>query len=194
MTQTNPEDKTKFAPACCCACSKGCMLRDKEGRLRKGALAGLFLLLCLIGLGWFYYSVKKAPPDSVREELVSTLEKKKMYVYKGDSRDVIHFEVEVAKNPKEQALGLMFRDNIPQGTGMLFVFMPPQEVSFWMKGTEVPLDMLFIRLDGTIGKIKSNAKPHDLVPISSGEPVVGVLEIGGGEAERLGIKVGDRLQ
>jgi uncharacterized membrane protein (UPF0127 family) len=73
---------------------------------------------------------------------------------------------------------------------MIFPYEPAQEVAFWMKNTLIPLDIIFIRSDGTIARI-TNAEAMDLTPLPSGEPVAGVLEIRAGRAGELGIKQGD---
>lgn len=97
------------------------------------------------------------------------------------------FKVEVAATPEEQERGLMFRREIPRHGGMIFPMNPPREATFWMKNTLVPLDLIFIRSDGTIARIAANAVPYSLNIIDSGEPVSAVLELAGGEAAREGI-------
>ena len=108
---------------------------------------------------------------------------------------VHRFDVEVASTPDQQETGMMFRRSVPPNTGMLFAPFPPGggpaiEATFWMKNTLVPLDIIFIRTDGTIIRI-TQAKALDLTPLPSGEPVSAVLEIRGGRAAELGIKEGD---
>jgi uncharacterized membrane protein (UPF0127 family) len=103
---------------------------------------------------------------------------------------VHHFTVEVAATPEQQERGLMFRKSIAGDRGMIFPYEPAQEVAFWMKNTLIPLDIIFIRSDGTIARI-TNAEAMDLTPLPSGEPVAGVLEIRAGRAGELGIKEGD---
>lgn len=103
------------------------------------------------------------------------------------------FEVEVAITPAEQEKGLMFRKALGPDTGMLFPMDPPRTASFWMKNTLIPLDMLFIRTDGTIAFIGANAQPYSQEPVSAGIPVAAVLELAGGRAAALGIKEGDRV-
>ena len=100
------------------------------------------------------------------------------------------FSVAVASTAEQQARGLMFRRALGADEGMLFPFQPAREAAFWMKDTLIPLDMIFIRGDGTIVRI-ATAQPLDLTPVRSGEPVIGVLEIAGGRAAQLGIKEGD---
>jgi uncharacterized membrane protein (UPF0127 family) len=76
---------------------------------------------------------------------------------------------------------------------MLFDFHTPQQVAFWMKNTLIPLDMIFIRADGVIANIADNTEPYSEAPIPSAGPVLGVLEIGGGLTQELGIKPGDKV-
>ena len=102
------------------------------------------------------------------------------------------FTVEVAATPAEQATGMMFRRSVAPNRGMLFPYSPPQTVGFWMRNTFIPLDMIFIRADGSIARI-ATAVQHSLDSVSSYEPVVAVLEIGGGRAAELGISEGDRV-
>lgn len=104
------------------------------------------------------------------------------------------FVVEVARTPAEQQRGLMFRNQLGRDRGMIFPFDPPREASFWMKDTLIPLDIIFIRADGTIGSIAAMTRPHSLAPVRSGEPVAAVLEIAGGRAAELGIRPGDRVR
>jgi hypothetical protein len=101
-----------------------------------------------------------------------------------------NFTVEVAATPEQQERGLMFRKSLAGDRGMIFPYDPPQDVSFWMKNTLIPLDIVFIRADGTIARI-THAKALSLEPLPAGEPVAGVLEIRGGRAAELGIKEGD---
>ncbi|MBB4641821.1 DUF192 domain-containing protein [Rhizorhapis suberifaciens] len=107
---------------------------------------------------------------------------------------VHRFQVELARTPDEQAKGLMFRKQLPPMGGMLFPFDPPQVASFWMKNTVIPLDMIFIRPDGTIAHIAANAEPYSLTPVSAGQMNSAVLEIAGGRAAELGIKEDDKVR
>ena len=84
----------------------------------------------------------------------------------------------------------MFRKSIAPDRGMIFPYDPPADVSFWMKNTWIPLDIIFIRSDGTIVRI-TKAKALDETPLPSGQPVAAVLEIRSGRAGELGIKEGD---
>lgn len=109
------------------------------------------------------------------------------------------FKVDLARTPEQQKQGLMFRTNIPADGGMLFAPYPPEgggprEASFWMKDTPSPLDIIFIRADGTIATIAENTIPFSEDQVRSGEPVAAVLEINGGRAAELGISPGDKVR
>ena len=87
---------------------------------------------------------------------------------------------------------MMYRRSLAPNRGMLFPYSPARSVGFWMHNTFIPLDMIFVREDGTIASI-ATAAPHDLNLVYPSEPIVAVLEIAGGRAAELGIREGDRV-
>lgn len=103
------------------------------------------------------------------------------------------FTVEIARTPVEQAKGMMFRTEMADDTGMIFPFPEPKPASFWMKNTVIPLDIIFIRPNGTIESISENTVPYSTDPVMSGEPVAAVLELRGGLTSEVGIKAGDKV-
>ena len=108
------------------------------------------------------------------------------------------FRVERAVTAAQQAQGLMYRTDLKPDGGMLFHPYPaeggaPREASFWMKNTPTPLDILFIRADGTIATIAENTVPFSEAPVTSREPVNAVIELVGGRAADLGIAEGDTV-
>lgn len=102
----------------------------------------------------------------------------------------LRFSVEVAATPEEQSRGLMFRKSMPMDHGMLFTLKPPRKVSFWMKNTYIPLDMFFLASDGTILQISEMTEPLTQDSHRSSSIVSGILELNGGQARALGIRVG----
>lgn len=134
-----------------------------------GFLVGLGLLLGALGAG--------AEPLAVRGR-------------SGEHR----FEVELAVTPGDKARGLMFRQSLAPDAGMLFLYQRPQPISFWMRNTLIPLDIVFIGTDGRISRIHARARPLDETPIPSGGPILAVLEIPGGRAAALGLAIGDRVR
>jgi len=104
-----------------------------------------------------------------------------------------HFDVWVADTPERSEQGLMFVRDLPADQGMVFPLKPVRVATFWMKNTYIELDMLFIAADGRIAKIIERARPLRLDILSSDVPVGAVLELRGGEAGLLGLKVGDQV-
>lgn len=104
------------------------------------------------------------------------------------------FQVEVMRTDQELQQGMMYRRSLAPDRGMLFEFAAEAPQAFWMENTYVPLDMIFIRADGIIHRIEADSEPLSRRSISSGAPVLGVLEVPGGTAARLGIKPGDRVE
>jgi uncharacterized membrane protein (UPF0127 family) len=104
----------------------------------------------------------------------------------------VRFTVEMATTRQQQERGLMFRESLAPDAGMLFDLVVEKAVSFWMKDTLIPLDMIFIKANGTIVRIAADAKPLSRDNVPSYEPVRAVLEIAGGRAAALGLKPGDR--
>jgi uncharacterized protein len=110
------------------------------------------------------------------------------------SKTGVHtFTVELADNDADREKGLMFRKELPEGSGMLFDFHAEAPVSFWMQNTYIPLDMIFIRSDGRILRIAENTEPLSTKIVPSGGPVRAVLEVIGGTAHKMGIAPGDRV-
>lgn len=103
------------------------------------------------------------------------------------------FTVEVAGTVAEQAKGLMFRTELADNAGMIFPFPQPRPASFWMKNTVIPLDIIFVRSNGTIESIAENTVPYSTDSVVSGEPVAAVLELRGGLTAELGIAAGDKV-
>jgi len=107
--------------------------------------------------------------------------------------DVLEFQIEIADDAQERSQGLMFRESLDEQSGMLFIYPTPRIASFWMKNTLISLDMLFIDAEGRIASIATETVPLSLKSVSSGVPVLTVLEIDAGDSERLGIRVGDTV-
>ncbi|NJR68968.1 MAG: DUF192 domain-containing protein [Synechococcales cyanobacterium CRU_2_2] len=105
-------------------------------------------------------------------------------------------ELEVTRTPEEQAMGLMFREKLPDHRGMLFRFDPPRTARFWMKNVVINLDMVFLH-QGKIVEIVAQVPPCDRNPCPTYGPmdqlVDSVIELRGGLAAELGLKPGDAV-
>ena len=103
-------------------------------------------------------------------------------------------QVELANTPKQLAYGLMYREQLPSGHGMLFDFGDSNIANMWMKNTYISLDMLFVDEGGTVRHIVEGTTPESEAIISSRYPVRAVLELPAGDVKHYGITVGDSIR
>ena len=190
-----------------------------EGRREEGFSFTRFRLLnhfcrAVLGLGmgiWLIGCSATAPANSGDLALISEQESTKSRINqelaenlgqmlpisakaKFASGEVV--QLEVTRTPAEQSMGLMYRRNLPDDRGMLFSFSPPRPVSFWMKNVVIPLDMIFLR-DGVVIAIAANVPPCKQDPCPTYGPnktIDQVIELRGGRAAELGIKVGQQVK
>jgi uncharacterized membrane protein (UPF0127 family) len=121
----------------------------------------------------------------------AVLETKILDIYTA-SGAAVSIEAELARTAREKQAGLMFRKELKDGKGMLFIFENDEVQSFWMKNTLIPLSIAFIYYDGTIIEIK-DLHPQDLSSIHSSRSVRYALEAPRGWFDRAGVGAGDRL-
>lgn len=100
------------------------------------------------------------------------------------------FRVEVAESAEAQERGLMFRTEMGEDEGMIFPYRTPQQLSFWMRNTVLPLDLIFIGADNRVINVAANAVPYAEDQLMSEGPAIAVLELNGGRAAQLGIGPG----
>ncbi|MDC9700738.1 MAG: DUF192 domain-containing protein [Alphaproteobacteria bacterium] len=103
------------------------------------------------------------------------------------------FDVEIAADDQNRAIGLMYRRFLDVRHGMLFDFKRTQDVNMWMKNTYIPLDMIFITALGVVRRIEEYAVPFSEEPVSSGGPIRYVLEVRAGTSRRLGLALGQKV-
>ncbi len=146
-------------------------LRRYVGRtLIWGFLVGLIIS------GWFYLNA----PTTV-SVLIETPDKN------------ILVQAEPAITDIKKAIGLMYRSDLPDDNGMIFLYPHKRVITMWMKNTYIPLDMIFFNEYGVISHIHKNAVPMDETVISSQTPAIGVLEVNAGFADKHGIQTGQKL-
>lgn len=131
-------------------------------------------------------------PGSALDQSEAGLEQTSLCVTSGKKSHA--FTVEIAHTSLQQNRGLMFRTSLADNKGMIFPFPETRIASFWMKNTVIPLDIIFVRKDGTIENIAANTVPYSTDPVESTAPVAAVLELRGGLAAELGIKPGDTVR
>jgi len=110
--------------------------------------------------------------------------------------DTYDISIEIADSPEEQTLGLMWREDLPENKGMLFVYEKEDRPNFWMKNMEISLDILFISSDLKINHIEHDVQPCETEKCeryNSPVPVQYVLELKSGFAEKYGVEIGDEV-
>ncbi|HEY9163437.1 MAG TPA: DUF192 domain-containing protein [Magnetovibrio sp.] len=157
------------------------------------AVFGVIFLLV-----WFYLSLAspaeadEMPSKTQVENQAITFESGQVQVRSRDGR-AYSINAEIATTPEQQRQGLMFRTQLKDGHGMLFVYHPPRRIAMWMKNTLISLDMLFASRNGTIFYIKENAQPLSEDLIAAPGEAAYVLELPAGSVKRLRLSKGDHL-
>lgn len=156
----------------------------------KYFLPGLTFLLVI----WIVFAMN-TPAD--KAELKQRLEIKPLLVHSSNAngQPITHrFEVEVAVTAEEKSKGLMFRTEMAENAGMIFLNAPPRVMTMWMRNTDLALDMLFVDTEWKIFQIVHNAEPQSLSLISSQGEALAVIELNAGIANKLGIHEGDKVE
>lgn len=117
-----------------------------------------------------------------------------IFINKGSRQQLAKIDVEVAIKPEEQMRGLMFRKEMDEDRGMLFLYSYESKQSFWMANTLIPLDIAFIESKGQIDTIYRYAKPLDSTSLPSRKKIKFVVETNGGFSDKHGIKEGDLIE
>ena len=131
-----------------------------------------------------FLSIAAAPPQSALPRSTVIID---------TPNGAVRFNVEVARDTAARMQGLMFRTKMAADAGMLFDFPRDDYQAFWMKNTILPLDLIFIRADGTISSVATHTVPYSEQPVMSQEPIRAVLEINAGRSDALGIKAGEKV-
>ena len=147
--------------------------------------------VALFGLVLGLFSALSAPQDAALEPLSAFPQG--VLAIRTHSGNVHDFNIWIADRESRREQGLMFLRALEDHRGMLFVYANDVHISMWMKNTLLPLDMLFIRADGSIAHIARRATPQSLDIIEAPGKLRAVLELDGGTADRLGIQMGDQV-
>jgi uncharacterized protein len=160
------------------------MTQEKRG---EGSNTGGVLYNSLIAfrpLSFFALSMLYACPSSSAPQVV-------IYPQKGRPT---HVRVEIADTPDKRQMGLMYRHELPESHGMLFLFPRERPLAFWMKNTPLSLDIIFINSAGVIVNIAGHTTPFSRRALPSGQPAQFVLEVNAGFCQQHGVVVGDRVE
>lgn len=151
--------------------------------------------LSLLLTGTLTLSCKKqaeTQQESISEPITFTREAE-AYLVRTSGDTIRHLELEIADDDYERETGLMYRASMEQDQGMLFIFENEEPRNFYMKNTNIPLDLIFLDSESKIVSISRNAKPESMETIPSQVPAKYVLEVNAGLSDQWSLNVGDSL-
>ncbi|HBU77889.1 MAG TPA: hypothetical protein DEF18_07275 [Muricauda sp.] len=155
--------------------------------LRTGKIALLTFAITLV-------SCKSEPKQSIKTENISFTKEGELDILSSKTDSIkANFDIEIAETEYETLTGLMYRKSMQQDRGMLFIQPEEAEQNFYMKNTEIPLDIIYINSGMKVVSFQKNAKPLDESSLPSRAPAKYVLEINAGLSDQLGLKVGDSI-
>ena len=157
------------------------------------ALALVALAAIALILPRFFGSNKTEQIVEITADDIQFTKDGELSIFKNDSL-IQTIEVEFAKNDMERSLGLMYRSSMDEHQGMWFIFPEEAPRSFYMRNTEIPLDIIYLDKDKKVVSIAKNARPYDETSLPSEKPAMYVLEINGGLSDKWGIEKGDRME
>jgi len=157
------------------------------------ALALVALAAIALILPRFFGSNKTEQIVEITPDDIQFTKDGELSIFKNDSL-IQTIDVEFAKNEMERSLGLMYRSSMDEHQGMWFIFPEEAPRSFYMRNTEISLDIIYLDKDKKVVSIAKNARPYDETALPSEKPAMYVLEINGGLADKWGIDKGDRVE
>lgn len=181
MARLNPVD-----PHCVKA------LRRQHAEASFGTMRSLILPLLVLGLAQPVWAQSDTGADPTAEDTVVAFgAPEPVVIDTGDSRHTVM--AELAVTPEQMQRGLMWRETVPVGTGMLFHYVPAQRAAMWMENTLADLDLLFIDESGEVVKVIAYAQAGSRRSLPANAEVSGVLELAAGQAIEMGIRPGDSV-
>jgi uncharacterized membrane protein (UPF0127 family) len=158
--------------------------------IRKNAFLSLLLF------GGFFIGCKENPSEASEEVTAVPVEFKKeaeIYLTRPEGDTIKRLDIEIADDDYQRETGLMYRSSMQDDRGMLFIFEDEQPRGFYMKNTDIPLDLIFLNAQNKIVSIAKNAQPRNLETIPSEAPAQYVLEVNAGLADQWNLQPGDSL-
>jgi len=153
-------------------------------------------LALICGVTLSALSCKKETPTTSKDKVVVKFKKEgTLQLKKAKSDSIVQtLDIEIADNEYETQTGLMYRSQLGQNQGMLFIFPDMQMRSFYMKNTKIPLDIIYINDQMEIVSFQKNAKPFDETSLPSDAPAKYVLEINAGLSDSWQLEVDDKIE
>ena len=157
----------------------------------------VFKLVTIFTLGAFCFQLQSCKEDEVKtvKPLVIQFKKEGTLVLKTANDSIIKkLDIEIADDEYQTQTGLMYRESLGQEQGMLFVFPEADYRSFYMKNTQIPLDIIYVDADKNIVSFQKNAQPFSETSLPSDIPAKYVLEVNAGLANQWQLKMGDKIE
>lgn len=151
------------------------------------------LILILAGISLMTACKTEPEHESIETAPIEFKKEGELYITKPQGDTIQQLDIEIADNSYEQETGLMYRKEMEEDRGMLFVYDKAAMHNFYMKNTYIPLDIIFFGSDSTAVSYKENAQPMDESLIPSGKPAQFILEINAGLVEKWNIELGDKI-
>lgn len=151
--------------------------------------------LMLVVAGVCLMTACKSEPEheSIETAPIEFKKEGELLLVKPQGDTIQQLDIEIADNSYEQETGLMYRKEMKEDRGMLFVYDQAAMHNFYMKNTYIPLDIIFFGSDSTAVSYKENAEPLDESLIPSQKPAQFILEINAGLVEKWNIELGDKI-
>ncbi|KPM30633.1 Hypothetical protein I595_3127 [Croceitalea dokdonensis DOKDO 023] len=153
--------------------------------MKIGTFVLSFILFVTLGC-------KETPKQEIKTESIGFKKEGELQIYQSDSL-LVDLDIELAETAYEIQTGLMYRSSMEKKQGMLFIFDAPEPRSFYMKNTEIPLDIIYISDSLRIVSFQKNAKPLDEKGLPSKQAAQYVLEINGGLSDLWNLQIGDSI-
>lgn len=138
-------------------------------------------------------SACKNDTKSIKQTEVTFKKEGELTIYKATDSTTITLDIEIADTEYDRETGLMYRSSMGNKQGMLFVFNNEQPRYFYMKNTQIPLDIIYIGADRKIVSFQKNTKPFDESSLPSNKPAQYVLEVNAGLVDSWNVRVGDSI-
>ncbi len=155
----------------------------------------IFISIAIVCFTFCFYNCKDSSESKSLTKEITFIKEGELNLLKAENDSVIvRLDIEKADNEYKRETGLMYRHSMAEHQGMLFVFETEKPLSFYMKNTEFPLDIIYFNSEKEIVNIQKNAKPYDQTSLPSDAPSQYVLEVNGGLSDKWNLTKGDKFQ
>lgn len=182
--------------------SKGKTIKTKKGSSSRKFTQIFVVLILVVFVFYFVMSNLINNSPNVTEDVEKSMNNKTTFTFakegelaftKPDGSSISSIDIEIADNDDQRATGMMFRTELKENQGMLFIFPYEAMQSFWMKNTVLSLDIIYVNSNMEIVKIHHNTKPFSEQSYTSDRPAQYVVEVNAGYSNKIGIKEGDKV-